>query len=546
MDRGTFGPVVRECPQLVRTSGRGPFQLLFALHLTGALTLRRLREISAVLLLRICRWLTGEGGSSSGVLMTLGKGHVHPEGKGKYPMFKIGKLASLVIVLSMLFIAADFVVAQTSLGGDVKPGRALRLTITGDMTLSFVDRSGSFADAALGDTLGGAAAPLASGWGETADGFFIDPIVHLGIEASVSEAVNARIVLETPFDVAVNERDGNVPFSLGEAAVSWEGAFSPEFDLDFGIVDYALDFSGNGNPFLIDLGNAESAFGNGADDTGAPQSSSAGRVQALQPAGAVGHYDLGENTLDMFIFDISPADSETLFGVIYGLPLDTGDYQGDLGITLINANNDSGGSLLTLGGGGHLSGSDGMKFYGEIYWQFGDYGNDAEGNTINQDGAYGLVAGVHYDLPEADENEAPWVDISIWDMSGDDDATDGDNSSFVSYEFNNDTIVLEDAYYGLDIDTNYTAFKVKGGMNVSQEWSVQGLYAYATLNQNNGGAASNGNNSNKIGDEFDFRATYRATDYLTFYINAGTLQNAKALGVGSGIEVISVTSEIRF
>ena len=135
---------------------------------------------------------------------------------------------------------------------------------------------------------------------------------------------------------------------------------------------------------------------------------------------------------------------------------------------------------------------------------------------------------------------------TIWDMSGDDDATDGDNSSFVSYEFNNDTIVLEDAYYGLDIDTNYMAFKVKGGMNVSQEWSVQGLYAYATLNQNTGGAASNGNNSNKIGDEFDFRATYRATDYLTFYINAGTLQNAKALGVGSGIEVISVTSEIRF
>ncbi|MGE4619443.1 MAG: alginate export family protein, partial [Planctomycetota bacterium] len=181
------------------------------------------------------------------------------------------------------------------------------------------------------------------------------------------------------------------------------------------------------------------------------------------------------------------------------------------------------------------------------YWQFGDYGTDAGGGTINQSGAYGLVAGLHYDLPESDETEAPWIDFSIWDISGDDDASDGDNSSFVSYEFNNDTVVLEDAYYGLDIDSNYQAIKIKGGMNLSNEWSVQGLYAYATLNKNRGGAASNpGNSSDKLGDEFDFRAVYRATDYLTFYFNAGLLQNAKALGVGSGIEVVSVTSEVRF
>ncbi len=480
--------------------------------------------------------------------MTLGKGHIHPEGKGNYPMFRIDRLTGLIVTLSLVFITTDFVIAQTSLGGDVKPGRALRLTITGDMKLSFVDRSESFGEAAFGDTLGGAAPVLASGWGDP-DGFFIDPIVHIGIEAEISDAVNATISLETPFDVGVNGRDGNIPFSLGEAVVSWEGAFSPELNLDFGLVDYVVDFSGNGNPFFIDLGNSESAFGNGNgdpdDDPGTPQSSSAGRVQSLQSAGAVGHYDLGENTLDVFIFDISPVDSETLFGLIYGLPLDTGDYQGDLGIALVNASNDSGGSLLTVGGGGHLAGSDGMKFYGEIYWQFGDYGSDIDGGTINQD-AYGLVAGLHYDLPEADEEEAPWIDVSIWDLSGDDDASDGENSNFVSYEFNNDTIVLEDAYYGLDIDTNYRALKIKGGMNLSPEWSVQAMYAYATLNKNGGGAVSNGNSSDKIGDEFDFRLVHRATDYLTFYFNAGTLQNAKALGVGSGIEVISVTSEVRF
>jgi hypothetical protein len=83
-------------------------------------------------------------------------------------------------------------------------------------------------------------------------------------------------------------------------------------------------------------------------------------------------------------------------------------------------------------------------------------------------------------------------------------------------------------------------------MNLTPEWSVQGLFAYATLNANSNGAASNGSSSSKLGDEFDVRATYRATDYLTFYFNAGTLQNAKALGVGSGVEVISISSEVRF
>ena len=84
-------------------------------------------------------------------------------------------------------------------------------------------------------------------------------------------------------------------------------------------------------------------------------------------------------------------------------------------------------------------------------------------------------------------------------------------------------------------------------MNLSPEWSIQGMFTYASLNSNAGGLASNtSNNSKKLGDEFDVRATYRATDFLTLHINAGTLQNAKALGVGSGIEVISLTSEVRF
>lgn len=459
-------------------------------------------------------------------------------------MNRIHRLPSLVVAVVLAISVSSTAFSQTSLGGDVKPGRALRLTITGDMTLSLVDRSDSFGRAGLAAAGGSGADPLLLGgsWpGDLAGGSFFDPLVNIGIVASISEGVTAKLNLETPFDIVSNGRDGNLPLSLGEAKVTWQGAMDAALDLDFGVVDYSIDFSGNHQPFLLDLGNAESAYGNGGGDSGTPQSASAGRVRSLQAVGAVGHYDLGENTLDVLMFDLSPVDNESLFGLVYGLPLDTGDYTGDMGIVLLNSKNDGGSDLLTFGGGGHLSGDDGLKFYGEIYWQFGDYSS-----SVNQNSAYGLVAGVHYDIPEADENDAPWVDFSLWDLSGDDNGANSSNSNFVSYEFNNDLLVLEDAYYGLDVDTNYRAFKIKGGMNLTPEWSVQGLFAYATLNANSNGAASNGSSSSKLGDEFDVRATYRATDYLTFYLNAGTLQNAKALGVGSGVEVISISSEVRF
>ena len=461
-----------------------------------------------------------------------------------------GALGGLIAVACGVLLFATPIDAQTSIGGDVKPKRALRLTLSGDLSLTFVDRSSSFADAALGNGVddGQAADPLADSWGELSEGFFIDPIFHLDLEAEVSEGVDANIRIGTPFDATQNPRDGRPPLGIQEAKIRWEGAMNPDLDLDLGVVRYSMDLAGNGNPMFLSLGNSESAFDNPSvdDDNGTPQSSSAGLVDSLNPSGAVGYLDLGENSIDVLLFDLSSANNESLFGFVYHMPLDTGDYQGNMSFTWINAKNDGGSDLFTLGGGAQVSGADGLKFYGEAYIQNGDYGSGNGGGSIDQD-AHAFLAGVRYDIPDMNEEAAPWVDVSFWDYSGDSNAADNSNGNFVSYEFNNDTIILEDSYYGLDIDTNYRAFKVKGGMNLSPEWSIQGTFAYAVLNSNSGALASNpSNNNKKLGDEFDVRATYRATDYLTFHINAGTLQNAKALGVGSGIEVITLTSEVRF
>ncbi|MDG1456002.1 MAG: alginate export family protein [Planctomycetota bacterium] len=463
-------------------------------------------------------------------------------------MLKTYNVVTLIAFVATLLVGG-VLEAQTTIGGDVKPKRALRLTISGDLSLSFVDRSSSFGDAALGNGSGGAGSPLAANWAEPVrDGFFIDPIFQIELDAEVSEGVNALISLETPFDASENLRDGQLPLGVDEAKISWKGAMNPDLNLEMGLVHYDLDLAGNGHPMFLSLGNSESAFDNpnAGFDVGTPQSSSAGLVDSLNPSGVVGYYDLGENSVDVLMFDLSSLNDESLFGFVYNMPLDAGDYSGEMGFTFINTKNDGGSDLFTFGGGANVSGEDGLKFYGELYLQTGDYGSGVGAGTIDQD-AHAFLAGVRYDIPEIDDDSAPWIDVSIWDYSGDSDSADGKNGNFVSYEFNNDTVVLEDAYYGLDLDTNYRAFKFKGGMNLSPEWSIQAMYAYAYLNSNSGGFGSNpSNNSDKLGDEFDIRATYRATDFLTFHLNAGTLQNAKALGVGSGVEVMTLTSEVRF
>ena len=468
-----------------------------------------------------------------------------------------------MMVFVLLLLSPALALAQSSLGGDVKPGRALRLTITGEMKINFVDRNDSYFGAALGDAgTGLAISPLGSGhsgWDGEGGDFLIDPLVYLGIDAQLADGVNAIIKLETPFDWQTNLRDGNLAFNIGAAKVMWEGAVMPELTLELGIVEYARDFAGNGNPFLIDLDWAENPFNNpmanadldddgviDAIDGGAPQSSSSGRGGSLQPTGVLGHYDLGDRNLALFLFNLDETDSETIFGAILDMPWDVGSYTGDLGLAFLNMKNDGSSNLWTVGGGGHLDSDAGeLSFYGEFYLQFGKYDNrNPDGMRIIQDGAFAGYAGARYYLPEYAE-ERGYVDLSFWEVSGDDDGTDGKNSNFVSLENNNDSIVLEDAYYGLDVDANYRAFKVRGGMNLDDEWSVEALLMYSELQRNGGNRASIGSSS-KLGDEIDIRATYRATDYLTFRFGFGSLQNASALGVGSSINILVAQTEVRF
>ena len=94
------------------------------------------------------------------------------------------------------------------------------------------------------------------------------------------------------------------------------------------------------------------------------------------------------------------------------------------------------------------------------------------------------------------------------EVSGDDDATDDENQNFVSLEDNNRTLIVENGYYGYDIDTNYRGFRVALGANIA-EFKVEALYAYFELQDNSGHRMSGGTGSSaKIGDEIDFSIWY--------------------------------------
>ncbi len=449
---------------------------------------------------------------------------------------------------------------ELTLGGDVKPLRAIRITLSGDMKFDFVHRNKQYFGAALGDAMTGAPGiPL--GWDATTSGgtdgdSFLMPWISLNIDTQLSEDVNAMITLETPFNAFGDNVAGSGSgrsLDIEQAYIRWMGAFVPDLTLVVGIQDYSVDFAGNGNPFLIDVSHSESAFGNptAAADFGAPQSASSGSPSSQEGGGALGTLQMGDAELDLFYFSLSETfrdnDDDAIFGAVIDYVFETQEWSGSVGLVVVDMQNNPSSNVWSFGGGGHLMTAGGaMKVYGEAYGQTGRYVNNLSGfGRVSQNGSFGIYGGIRYHIGGLGDMN-PWVDLSYWEVSGDDGGADDKNGNFVSLESNNDTIIVEDSYYGLDIDSNYRAIKFKGGMNLSSDWSLEALYAFFELQDNRNGTASNLTSSDKIGDEIDLRVHYRATDYLNFSLGTGWLIDPRALGTKSTINVSVLSAEIRF
>jgi len=176
--------------------------------------------------------------------------------------------------------------------------------------------------------------------------------------------------------------------------------------------------------------------------------------------------------------------------------------------------------MMTIGLGGTYNGAvPNLGLYGEFYTQTG-----AWSKTVDQ-AASAYRLGGRYDV----EHELkPYVDFSMWMLSGG--GTGTKNKNFLSMENVKSTMILEDDTFGLDLDSNYTAMKLEGGIatkvdldkdGVSEDLKVKLLFGNFTMAK----AAVSGV-SKKLGTEIDLVGTLQYNPSTSFSLGYATLSGA--------------------
>jgi hypothetical protein len=330
--------------------------------------------------------------------------------------------------------------------------------------------------------------------------------------------------------------DGGQNVELWDAAVRIQEVLDPAITVQVGTNnDFMFDLRGRGSPLFFAPGMSGS-FGSNIGGT------TAGDLNYNQVAGVVLWYnrDAAHFALALLpaINEGGPASNdEAAYAVTFYYDLDSVGKGSRIGAILsVNTLPDlapaaSGGSesqIITIGGGASLKGlggMEGLEVFGEFYIQSGDIGptGDAGGTAFSLGG--------HYDLQG---EGSPWVGLEFTILSGDDDLADTDVDSFLSYENVNDFLIIESNMFGLNINTNYTAIKIMGGIsftagggdknNISVSGGL-GLFT-ATEDINVGGTIGN---TDEIGTEFDVKLTYSYSKAVSMDVAVAFLFGSEVL-----------------
>jgi hypothetical protein len=171
--------------------------------------------------------------------------------------------------------------------------------------------------------------------------------------------------------------------------------------------------------------------------------------------------------------------------------------------------------MFTVGGGASLKdmGMPGLEIFGEFYFQGGTIGTvpSATGNDSVDVGGIAFSLGAKYVIQNNDM--MPWVQFKLDFLSGDDDQTAGDTDcdAWLSYESIADLMILEDAFYGVNWNSNLFAIKLSGGASLSVGKGKNNLAVSAILGitrTNEDVTVAVGQTEDALGTEFDVKATY--------------------------------------
>ena len=205
-------------------------------------------------------------------------------------------------------------------------------------------------------------------------------------------------------------------------------------------------------------------------------------------------------------------------------------------LTLASMSQDPASRIWTFGLGSTVKATKSLEVFAEAYGQGGTYWNNynpavdpsnisTQAKTIMQQ-AFGGYGGFKYTAEKSAWK--PYFGIEWWWLSGDPDRTDRKQQNFISYEDVDDTIILEENNYGLDMDTNYSAMKFRAGFKPARDWELNlllGNFRTGRKIEANAGLGYRG--YEKIGDEFDIQIKWDYTEDITFRAGAGFLWNAK-------------------
>jgi len=482
----------------------------------------------------------------------------------------------------MLLLLA--VAAAPTWGGEVVPRKAVTIEVGGTIDLTLASWNDEMMEPLLGarthDPVNTQVAeilqmPLGQRISDpkVGDGgdIVFDPRVTVDLEVSLSKQVRGLVELKTPFYIFGDEGGTNKSLRLHSNRVrrfvdvtqlyaQINEVWDENLMFRAGVQNYERDLRGDGNPFFISTNYAESAFDS---LTGAPMAPGGNNPESQEAAGILGRYEWeGVGSGDLFYFTLDETyelnQDDTAFGATLDILFDENAQWGKATPTFIVLQNDGASYLYTLGTGVQFFGFERhLEVFGEIYGQWGIYeknftlnssllpytdragtpgGADPAlysrllGRRIKQS-AWAGYAGMRYtfDFPGM-EDVKPYVEGSYTEVSGDADATDSYNKNFVSLENNNQSLIVENAYFGLDIDANYRAARAVVGFWPHKKVRVEGMYAYFELQRNNGLVDVSSGRHNKIGDEVDLRLIWTYTDYLRVMVGTGWLWDAKALG----------------
>jgi hypothetical protein len=317
-----------------------------------------------------------------------------------------------------------------------------------------------------------------------------------------------------------------------------------------GILDWAFDTRGRGGALAFDphhsQGMTRNMF-NGQDSTaGMAARYGVDTATELEPLGLHLAYTGGQLTVELVLMPVIDENGvashdEALYAVDFWYNLEQQVGKGSrVGAILAVTNvpqvgaltTGSGDQLITFGAGVNLAFQGGIEVFGEFYLQAGEVGRDdtAAANETDAKGSAFMIGGRWTGSGEG----KMWLEVSFTVLSGDDDGADEEVNSFLSYESVNDFLIVEDVYFGLDVDTNLTAFKIMGGMsfgmaggkdNVELQLGVGFFKTSEDVVKTNDA----GQEDDALGTEIDVKIKYHLSKQAALGLNFGILTGSDLL-----------------